>query len=89
MYDLILVHDAYGVILTVSMMRIQKAIGVLVRRSGADGLTALRLTPRQGWGGRGSLGYVSSMTRTAERSALQMQFVVVISCRMRRRDIYR
>jgi 26S proteasome non-ATPase regulatory subunit 9 len=33
-----------------------KAIGVLVRRSGTDGLIALRLTPRQGWGGRGSLG---------------------------------
>jgi len=33
-----------------------KAISVLVRRSGAEGLTALRLIPRQGWGGRGSLG---------------------------------
>jgi len=33
-----------------------KAISVLVRRSGTEGLTALRLTPRQGWGGRGSLG---------------------------------
>ena len=37
----------------------QKAIGVLVRRTGIDGLTALRLVPRQGWGGRGLLGYVS------------------------------
>jgi len=33
-----------------------KAISVLIRRSGTDGLAALRLTPRQGWGGRGSLG---------------------------------
>jgi len=33
-----------------------KAISVLVWRSGTEGLTALRLTPRQGWGGRGSLG---------------------------------
>ena len=32
---------------------------MLVRRSGTDGLTALRLIPRQGWGGRGSLGYAS------------------------------
>ncbi|KAH8989606.1 hypothetical protein EDB86DRAFT_3065418 [Lactarius hatsudake] len=29
---------------------------LLVRRSAAEGLTALRLIPRQGWGGRGSLG---------------------------------
>ncbi|KAH9065531.1 hypothetical protein EDB87DRAFT_1085240 [Lactarius vividus] len=33
-----------------------KVIRVLVRRSAAEGLTALRLIPRQGWGGRGSLG---------------------------------
>jgi len=33
-----------------------KVISILVRRSGTDGLTALRLIPRQGWGGRGSLG---------------------------------
>ncbi|KAI9456162.1 hypothetical protein F5148DRAFT_1224724 [Russula earlei] len=33
-----------------------KVISVLVRRSGVDGLTALRLIPRHGWGGRGSLG---------------------------------
>ena len=66
MYDLVLVHGACGVILTVSMMRTQKAISVLVRRSGTDGLTALRLVPRQGWGGRGSLGYVSFTTRAAE-----------------------
>ncbi|KAN0139759.1 hypothetical protein V8E53_002421 [Lactarius tabidus] len=33
-----------------------KVIRVLVRRSAAEGLIALRLTPRQGWGGRGSLG---------------------------------
>jgi hypothetical protein len=68
-------------------MRTQKAISVLVRRSGTDGLTALRLIPRQGWGGRGSLGYVSFTTRTAERGALQINFIVVTSCRMRRRDI--
>jgi hypothetical protein len=51
-----LVHGSWvRDLLTIS----QKAIGVLVRRPGADGLIALRLTPRQGWGGRGSLGYVS------------------------------
>ncbi|KAH9971940.1 hypothetical protein BGW80DRAFT_1317299 [Lactifluus volemus] len=33
-----------------------KVISVLVRRPGAEALTALRLTPRHGWGGRGSLG---------------------------------
>ncbi|KAI0247133.1 hypothetical protein BJV78DRAFT_1285779 [Lactifluus subvellereus] len=33
-----------------------KTISVLVWRPAAEGLTALRLTPRQGWGGRGSLG---------------------------------
>ncbi|KAH9080670.1 hypothetical protein EDB83DRAFT_2503647 [Lactarius deliciosus] len=33
-----------------------KVIRVIVRRSAAEGLTALRLIPRQGWGGRGSLG---------------------------------
>ena len=60
MYDLVLFHDAYDGILTVSTMRTQKAISILVRRSGTDGLTALRLVPRQGWGGRGSLGYVHS-----------------------------
>jgi len=46
----------------------QNAISVLVRRSGADGLTALRLIPRQGWGGRGSLGYVHDLH--CERVAL-------------------
>ncbi|KAI0259808.1 hypothetical protein BC834DRAFT_596451 [Gloeopeniophorella convolvens] len=33
-----------------------KVVSVIVRRPGAEGLTALRLTPRQGWGGRGTLG---------------------------------
>ncbi|KAH9179110.1 hypothetical protein EDB89DRAFT_2111322 [Lactarius sanguifluus] len=33
-----------------------KVIRVLVQRSATEGLTALRLIPRQGWGGRGSLG---------------------------------
>ncbi|KAI0304532.1 hypothetical protein B0F90DRAFT_1625627 [Multifurca ochricompacta] len=34
-----------------------KAISVLVRRLGVERVTALRLIPRQGWGGRGSLGW--------------------------------
>ncbi|KAH9042251.1 hypothetical protein EDB85DRAFT_2071820 [Lactarius pseudohatsudake] len=40
----------------VRLHSIYKVIRVLVRRSAAEGLTALRLIPRQGWGGRGSLG---------------------------------
>ena len=46
-------------ILIMCSMLLQKAVSVLIRRSGTDGLTALRLVPRQGWGGRGSLGYAS------------------------------
>jgi hypothetical protein len=69
MYDLLLVHHAYGGILTVSAIRTQKAINVLVQRSGIDGLPALRLMPRQGWGGRFP-GVCSFMTRTAERGSL-------------------
>jgi 26S proteasome non-ATPase regulatory subunit 9 len=64
----------------------QKAIGVLVRRSGTDGLIALRLIPRQGWGGRGSLGYVSWCALHAGRLTA---IVDVTSCHMRRRNVYR
>lgn len=36
----------------------QNEISVLVRR-GEEGFKPLKFTPRQGWGGRGMLGYVA------------------------------
>jgi len=72
--------------LTVWCTRSQKVISVLVRRSGTEGPTALRLIPRQGWGGRGSLGYVLWIAHR-QGALLLTLFIVVTSCRMRRRNI--
>ena len=58
------------------VMLSQKAISVLIRRSGTDGVTALRLIPRQGWGGRGSLGYASCFALHTRR------LTVIHSCHL-------
>ena len=51
-------HSFYVLVNSDALARrfLQKVIRVIVRRAAAEGLTALRLIPRQGWGGRGSLG---------------------------------
>ena len=64
----------------------QKAIGVLVRRSGTDGLVALRLVPRQGWGGRGSIGYVPWFALYTRRLTA---IIGVTLCHTRHRNIHR